>query len=275
MKTMGSFQHELNEMFGEINQVASIVIGFNTVKPDKSSTGQNGIRLVSVNGFKSLSAFAAAVAYTRDHLIGKIIEFVSELDLRDKRALLLQAIACSRKLTCFTIPIAQPAGAGNSTRLRAMIFKTPSFTRNGNELTPGDETRECLLLLTRRYAWLWQMHAEDLVQELCCFLYQVEFWPALTPAGNNTTPTHEKIPVNGNVSALAALSRLFFDHKAIALDNKSKFCRLVADKFCTPKQPRISHKSLKNHFDTPTPETIDFICAELRKMMNNSRKLAL
>lgn len=275
MKTMGSFQHELNEMFGEINQASSIVIGFNAVKHGKPLTGQNAIRLVSVNGFKSFGEFAAAIAHMQDHLIGKIIEFSGKLDLRDKRALLLQAIGCSRRLIYFTLPVSQPANACHPTRLRAMIFKAPSFTCNGTGAVPGDETRECLLRLTRRYAWLWQMHAEDLIQELCCFLYQVEFWPALSTAGNNITSIHEKIPVNGNVSALAALSRLFFEHKAIALDNKSKFCRLVADMFCTPKQPQISPKSLKNHFDSPSPETIDFICAELRKMMNKSRNLTL
>lgn len=275
MKTMGSFQYELNEMFGEINQASSIVIGFNAGKPGKPLTDQNAIRLVSVNGFKSFSEFAAAIAHIRDHLTVKIIEFSGKLDLRDKRALLLQAIGCGRRLTCFTLPVSQSESACHPRRLRAMIFKAPSFTCNGNGAVPGDETREFLLKLTRRHAWFWQMHAEDLVQELCCFLYQVEFWPALSTAGNTTTSIHEKIPVNGNVSALAALSRLFFEHKAIALDNKSKFCRLVADMFCTPKQPQISAKSLKNHFDSPTPETIDFICAELRKMMNKSRKISL
>lgn len=273
MQPIESFQHELNEMFSEFNHASSIVIGFNTGKSGNHLNGRNFPRLVSVNGYKSFREFASGLACMRSHLIGKIIELITDFDLRDKRVFLQQAIGYGRKLTTFTIPCLQPFVSCNSTSLRSVIFRIPSFNRNGTEEIPGVETRKYLLRMTRRYAWFWQMHTENLVQELFCFLYQVEFWPALTPVGNSTKFIHEKIPINSNVSALAALSRLFFEHKTIALDNKSKFCRLVADMFCTPKQPQISHKSLKNHFDSPSPETIDFILAELRKMMNNSRKL--
>lgn len=273
MKNIESFQHELNEMFSEFNHASSIVIGFNTCKSGNHLKDQNLPRLVSVNGYKSFREFAAGLAYMRSHLIGKIIELITDFDLRDKRAFLQQAIGFSRRLTTFTIPAVQPVVTCNSTSLPSVIFRIPSFNRNGTEEIPGVETREYLLRMTCRYASFWQIHIEDLVRELFCFLYQVEFWPALSPVGNSTKFVHEKIPINSNVPALAVLSRLFFEHKTIALDNKSKFCRLVADTFCTPKQPQISHKSLKNHFDTPSPETIDFILAELRKKMNNSRKL--
>lgn len=272
MKNIESFQHELNEMFSEFYHASSIVIGFNTCKSGNHLKDQNLPRLMSVNGYKSFREFAAGLAYMRSHLIGKIIELITDFDLRDKRAFLQQAIGFSRRLTTFTIPASQPSVTCNSTSLPSVIFRIPSFNRNGTEEIPGVETREYLLTMTRRYASFWQMQTEELIRELFCFLYQVEFWPALSPPPDSA-PTRERIPVKTSVQALAALGRLFYDHRAFDLNNKEKFCRLVAASFCTVRQQKISAGSLRNHFDAPTPSTLDYIVEELRKMMQKSRRL--
>jgi hypothetical protein len=95
-----------------------------------------------------------------------------------------------------------------------------------------------------------------------------EFSAAAAPA-----PARLKIPVDSSVAVLGAMARLLYEHHVFDVSNKSLFCRMIAETFTTRRQKEISAGSLKNHFDAPTPEILDMLCAELGKMMKNSRKL--
>lgn len=268
MKSIDCFSHELNELFSELNNAASVVITYTipeAVPPDPDRVLP---RLVAVNGTASFKAYAALVLHQTTTLMNGLIATVADLEMSDKRLFLQQAIRMAKRLTAFTVPPDHaPAGLNSP-----VIFARYRFMFDNTPVNPPDEVLRRLLYQCRRHAWYWQLTSEELVRTLFCFLTQVEFWPALfTNAGPE--PARDRIPVKASVQTLAAFGRLFYEYKVFDMNNKEKFCRLLAASFCTVRQKKISAGSLKNHFDAPTPETLDYLFAEMGKMLKNSRRL--
>jgi len=273
MTPVESFPHLLNEIFSDFNIAASVQINYTVVTNENAVNDKPDVRLISVNGFRSLTTYVNCISSLKANLLCKLIEIVKGLETSTKQIFIQHAIIRGRKFLKIIAYLNHPSEADpvNSQLRNYYGFHNPRFA-NALDHYPDEATKQLLSFLTHRYAWMWKLTIEELIGELQSFLYLVEFLPALTPPVPLPV-SHEKIPIRSSVAALAATARLFFDHQAIALDNKSQFCRLVADMFSTTRQKEISARSLKNHFDSPTPETIGFLVEEFRKMMNNSRDL--
>jgi len=273
MTPIESFPHLLNEIFDDFNTAASVTINYEIALTNTSVHENPEVKVVSVNGFRSLTTFTNCIWSLKANLLCNLIEVVTGLDIQTKRLFIQHAITRSRKYLKTTIPVNPPSDDHDTTtHMRNYYgFNQPRYI-NALDHYPDDETCRLLAFRTRRYATMWKYTVEELIKELQGFFYLAEFLPALTPPVNSP-PGTKKIPVRSSVAELAAMARLFFEHRAIALNNKSQFCRLVAEMFSTPRQKEISARSLKNHFDSPTPETIEFLFEEFRKMMQKFRNL--
>ncbi|MEI7663597.1 MAG: hypothetical protein WCK34_15420, partial [Bacteroidota bacterium] len=151
------------------------------------------------------------------------------------------------------------------------IFANPVFVHEQGE-PPDESTRDKLTRMTSSYAGLWRKFLVDLEDELRCYTFISDYLPLIT-GENSQAAEAGKIPVRSTVEEIAVIARLFYEARLINL-NKSRFCQLLAGAFSTPRQQNISGGSLKNHFDTPAPETVDRINALLCKMQKISRILA-
>jgi hypothetical protein len=269
MKTFDSFPYMLNEIFSEFNDASAIRISYCMLPGEKGE--QPGIRLTGVNGFKSVTTFAAWLFSIRANLLGRVMETLAGLEPHAKRQFLHQAVIRCRRLASVANPWSPDrydiAGIENTDG----FFRHPGFDP-GQGPAPDEVTQQALIRLTRRYALLFTSVVEELTEGLKCLYHLVEFLPVLmNPAPSK--PERDKIPLRVSVQVLGAAARLFYESHEIALDNKAQFCRLVANTFSTTRQRDISFGSLKNHFDCLTPETLDRTCEVFRKMLQNSRKL--
>jgi len=270
-----SFPHLLNEHFSEFNAVSSIRISYSISSTDLSGGATTALKLTGVNGFKSVTTFTGYLNHLHVSLIGKLMEVQPRLDEQGMRLFLKQSMIRCRKLTQVTIPIpveikpGDPDGDGHQ-KLQT-VFYHPIFEHDpGDE--PAEEIKKALLLITHRYAQMFKIVVDELLDELRCFFFLVEFFTVLNiPASLNHHS--EKIPLADNVRILAGVMRLYYESGIFTITNKSEFCRLIASKFSTPHQKDISPGSLKNHFNDPTPETLQLIRDRLGKLMNNSRNL--
>lgn len=273
MKHIDSFPYLLNEIFSELHTAASIVISYNF--PPNNNAGPENERpaVTGVNGFKSLTTFTHYLYHLKNNLMAKLLEPQVEMETQARRLFVRQAIIRCRSYASVTIPLAEEdkPGSDPSYHRTRWGFYRPKFD-HGQGPAPDANTRQHLIRSTQRYANMWRLIGEEFLDELHGLYYLVEFFPVLTqpPASKQV---REKITVRVNVPELGATLRMFFDSRVFDLRNKEKLCRLVAGCFSTPRQQDISAGSLKNHFDAPTPETLDRICAAFGKIRNNSQKL--
>jgi hypothetical protein len=269
MKTFESIPHLLNEIFSKFNAAAKIMISCQCCPGLEEE--HHVVRVTGVNGFKSITTFTDYLFSLRADLVDGIMDVLPGLDIGAKQQFLHHAIIRCRMLVKTTRIFGSSETGNESDGYRHWVFDHPEFDHY-NGAMPDDNTRRELISQTKRYALIFQWVADELLEELKCFYYMVEFLPALSqpPA---MKPVREKIPLRVSVQVLGATARLFFESNEIALSNKTQLCRLVADTFSTPKQRDISFASLKNHFDSLSPETLDRICEGFRKIMQNSRNL--
>lgn len=270
MKNSDSFLHLLNGIFREFSAAAMISLQYTrSMLPDRAQPAVP--RLLAVNGYASFKAFASFLLHLRASLLDEVVTSLADLDATGKHQFLQQAVRAARALTRCTVSGPGGSPVSRIPVLREIFFAKPSFLLDGAVHQPPEEVRKELLWQSRWHAWYWQLTVEALVSELSSFLYQVHFLPVIRQPGKG--PVRDRIPVKTSVQTLAAFGRLLFDNRAFDLNNKEKFCRLVADCFCTIRQKNISPGSLRNHFDAPTPETLSLLMAEMRKMMQNSQRL--
>jgi hypothetical protein len=271
MKKIEHFPHMLNQMFSELNAASKIVISCTI--PSTHHTGlENGSpRLTGVNGCNSVTTFTDYLYSLKAGLLETLSEELPELDVQVRRMFIHQVILRCRSYACITSPLETddyPVNKKGYQQIR-WGFHKPVFNP-GEGPQPDVHAQKILLSLTSRYAYVWRLIGEELLDELHWLHCHATFLPVLNHPPDRK-PAHEKIPLKDNVAELGAMARLFYDNNAIDLDNKTLFCKLIADMFSTPRQKDISPRSLKNHFDCPSLETMDQLREELRQMLNNSQ----
>ncbi len=63
------------------------------------------------------------------------------------------------------------------------------------------------------------------------------------------------------VPQMACFFKMLVDNNLLEVKNKSEFCRRIADLFQSSGNDNLSWRSFKNHFDSPSPDSIRF-CQE-------------
>jgi len=271
MKNLELFPHMLNQMFSELNAASKIVISFST-----SSTGNNGLendspRLTGVNGCNSVTAFTDYLHNLKAGLLERLSDDLPDLDVQARRMFIRQVILRCRSYASVTSPLELDDNPGNNTGSLQIRwgFHHPVFDP-GEGPRPDVYTQKILLRLTSRYASVWRLIGDGLLDELHWLHCHATFLPVLD-LPPDLKPANEKITLRCSVMMLGGLARLFYDINAFAIDNKKLFCEMVPDLFSTVRQKDISPRSLKNHFDTVTPEIMDLIREILRQMLEASQ----
>ena len=133
-----------------------------------------------------------------------------------------------------------------------------------------------VLIKASMFAYNWKLSVNDAIEKLGILKISYEFLPerslAVAPASTGAAssavmPLGNKIIIKRSVAQLAVFIRgLYrmgvFDHK-----NKSELFRIISTFIRTEKQEVISPKSLKNCFDCPPPEAIEFVKVECHRIV--------
>ena len=257
---------------------------------------ERSILLTGVNGYKSLTSFTCFLDQMKKDMLDNLTEAHCKMDAEAGRLFIKQAIIRCRCYAKTITPLAvsefnpfNPKRVDPKKSARSPLavnefnpynpgiccvkwgFFHPKFDP-GNGPAPDLKTQQQLLSRTSGYAGMFRRIGEKLLDELHELSCMVRFLPYLFSA-NDQNQENETIQVNLSVPELSAAFRMFHEFNIINITNKELLCRLVASTFSTRMQKKISPGSLKNHFDSPKPETLERICAGLCEMMKNSQKL--
>ena len=191
-----------------------------------------------------------------------VISFNTVSDLnqgREERSIMLTGVNGYKSLTTYYDYLVQ---------LKKTLLDNLIEAQNKMEA----EASRLFIKQASRYAGIFRRTGERLLDELHELSRLVMFLPLFFFASDQNQ-RNETIQVNLSVPELSAALRMFHEFQVINIRNKELLCRLVASTFSTRVQKKISPASLKNHFDSPKPETLERVCAGLSEIMKNSQKL--
>ena len=107
---------------------------------------------------------------------------------------------------------------------------------------------------------LWDVMAKAF-EKLNMLLTAIEFLPELQVVPGEEENHVEKLKWELTVPQLACFFKMLVDSNLLEVNNKSEFCRSIADLFQSSGSDNLSWRSFKNHFDSPSPDAIRF-CQE-------------
>ena len=122
-----------------------------------------------------------------------------------------------------------------------------------------------VLVKASLFAYYWKNSLNDTVEKLNFIKIYFEYIPNRQVVAERILK-QKKIKINRTVPQLAAYLKLLHNTDVFGNISKAELCRIFAGLFRTEKQEEISHKSLKNHFDSPAPETMKFLRVEFHRM---------
>lgn len=101
-------------------------------------------------------------------------------------------------------------------------------------------------------------------------LVSTSIQPQLLPPGEESPAS--KIKINFSVAELAYFFRAMYDLELIPRQFKTEVCKFIAANFQTKQSGDISWRSVKNHFDAPTPKAVDFCYEKFIHLMQKAKK---
>ena len=261
----------LNQMFSELNAASKIVISFTTSSTHNAGLENDSPRLTGVNGCNSLTTFTDYLYNLKAGLLERLSEDLPELDVQVRRMFIHQVILRCRSYAGVTSPLEKDDNQVNPAGCLQIRwgFHHPAFDP-GEAPQPDVHAQKILFRLTSRYAHVWRLIGDELLDELHWLHCHATFLPVLD-LPPDLKPANEKITLRCSVMVLGGIARLFYDINAFAIGNKKLFCEMVPDLFSTVRQKDISPRSLKNHFDSVNPKIMDLIREILRQMLEASQ----
>ncbi|WP_156832009.1 hypothetical protein [Kaistella palustris] len=88
----------------------------------------------------------------------------------------------------------------------------------------------------------------------------------------NTVQPKQKLKTNLSVKELAYLFRVLYDEEIIDSKHKTDIFNFIAENFSSKQKEDISANSIKNAFDTPDFNTVDFWQEKFTHFMQKARK---
>lgn len=275
MKTIDSLPILLDELFIGLSDAAGVVVCYKSIATATDPPGKTLYTVVSVNGHLTLPAYTCAMNDLQATLLMRIME--TEQQLAPEARLVFLRLAMIR---CKKLSLATATCRGNGNQPNSCIvtddcreFSNPACVNMDGPDNP-DEAIEAVRRLTRPHAALWQLIIREIQLDLNCSYKlnegsRVHIHQRQTRA--SITENKTKLPVRGNVALMAAFCRMLYDCKVFELNNRAKFCRIIAGMLSTRFRQEISPASFKNHFDAPAPDNFQKISAELGKMQHYVR----
>lgn len=107
-------------------------------------------------------------------------------------------------------------------------------------------------------------------------LRELEKASRISPAGmaaRLSVKQPDKIRLNCTVAFFSALMRVLCDRNLVDKPNVSDLCRKVSGTCSTTRQQNLSPRSIRNHFDDPSPDVLEALLNEFRMCGNYTANL--
>jgi len=243
----------LDSAFDMLEEESAISIRFSVCFDQEAGAGNREFIVHSVNECESSDEFRRKL----DRMVSAFLEQIHQQALKmDKSQCTLymngalERMHSLRNMVCFNRKLALRSG-----KRPCWVFHNPVFDCTQQQPVPG-YVRNALLRITSPYAFAWKSAMAECTSRLRDMEFYLSFVEASRAATAEEIPHFNKMLIKTPVPALACFIYAASDAGLIHSDTKQQLYRLCCGFFCTDNAPEISPKSFRNHFDNPTPETL-------------------
>jgi hypothetical protein len=268
MEHMDTYGFILDEIFYQIDEFSRIIIDYQLNESSGGKQPGNSFSVLLVNGHKDPRAFYHFMVFLCNGIIHRVIDHLPNLASGEQAVFIDYAIRRFNKLRSIACCIESPAEFTNMYGKRTpliWVFKR-EFIDPGTETEKSLPVPEAVLVKASLFAYYWKNSLQDTAEKLNFIRTYYEYIPD-RPVIAAPVMKPVKIKINRTVPQLAGYLRLLHKMDVFGSISKAELCRLFAGLFQTEKQEEISPKSLKNHFDSPPPEAMEFLKVEFHRMI--------
>jgi hypothetical protein len=271
MIKIGSFPYLIDDVLGELEMAAQIRIDCIAVSETDLTPNDMRVMVVAVNGMEKAWQYLHLIEHLKTKALARFREVIPQIDPGDLDTFIDQALRRIRRMACSVIIIEYDTCEKVSHRETYWSFgQMQCFLEDVESYDP-------LVYLdamgqTSRYAWIYYLEMKRLEERIGSFAGAMLTLPVKSPAEEKNI-TGQKIMLNCTVGFLGALVRVACDRGLIDRPNVSGLCRWIAENFSTIRQENLSPRSIRNHFDDPSPEMLEKVEMELQVWQKYSESL--
>jgi len=215
-------------------------------------------RIRSVNGFRSVEEFQHATSEVASGFMDNLAQKIRNCprkyrqkfgeDALDRFVELMTLVAYERgSYSCHAFYEEPEPGY--------FMFMQPIFS--GHHYHNSAIYMDQILVSASDYAWAWWDVMADLLESLKILVTTVHLLPEIHAEAIDA-PDFEKIRMRLTVPQLACFFKLFVKGNLIDVVNKTELFKSIAEVFQTKGQDNLSWRNVKNHFDSCSPDAIEF-----------------
>ncbi|MEI7492883.1 MAG: hypothetical protein WCK92_15895 [Bacteroidota bacterium] len=305
MEQMDTFGYMLDEIFYPIEDYSKIVIDYQANEERRNEEYCESFTVISVNGSFDPQVFSLALELLYKDLMSNIKKKLFCLARSEWPEYLDSAIRRLKQLKTI-IRCVEPSGELIDTNWENPR-KSWVFDREPGTVNRDSETVSALsiglkgvpaevLVKTSMYAYCWRKRVKEYVRNMEFLRYyylhvqEVPMVVVAAPAYDSVhvaclmggsaegspakrkiaacSPMPEKIKVHRSVPQMAGYLWLLHRNGVFGNMPKTELCRKFAAFFQTSHREEISEHSLKNHFDSPSEEVLQFLRGECHLMVS-------
>ena len=280
MKNSNSIPHNLNTIFHKLNNATNITITC-TRSSNLSETQEKepDFTIHEVNGFKTPAEYYDFLLSLCAGARLAIINDLQHLHQSEKAAFLMEAFNrvdfIREKVSTVILP-AETSSQEPTRYLSLKGFNNVTFDSDNKQSSPPSANNRSLLIQQDLYACQLKKAINILSMQLITIATTIEHHQDICIVGSLTSPYPlKKLRIRGSVPYAATFGRILYDDDIFDIHNKSEFCRIFSSTFSTIQQDDISWHSLKNHFNCPSLEALNFWDIKISDWRKYIRKLTI
>jgi len=243
----------LDTAFDRLEEESAISIRFSLCFDLEAGAESREFIVHSVNGCESPEEFRRKL----EHMVMAFLEQIHQqaVKMEKNQCTLyideaLERMQILRNTVCFNRQSALRSG-----NRPCWVFHKPVFECTQEQPIPG-YARNALLRITSPYAYAWKSVMAECAGRLRDIGFYLSFMGASQPTTAAEIPHFNKLMIKTPVPALACFIFAASDAGLIHAGTKQELYRICCAMFSTSNAPEISPKSFRNHYDYPTPETL-------------------
>ena len=257
MMNKNEFQFQIDGILKEARNSSVITICCMKAKASKASGKKNEITVLSVNGFsdplefkKSLRLLALKIEEDTMQRQAGLAQFLRP-QLLDEVS---QAITNMMESTIRLIP--DENGISGKDQTESAWEFIGANIRVGSKRAMDPTAIKTINDSVKEFAHAYRLIFGRLLSKLGILSMMVQY--VRTEAQGNPSQNEGKIVIETTVAKFAALNRIFYERGMFGECNKTELCPLLSSFYCLSSRDSISSNSFRNHFCTPTSESLAF-----------------
>ncbi|MEI6682443.1 MAG: hypothetical protein WCO44_07435 [Bacteroidota bacterium] len=260
MHSTASFPYLVDYLLGDLEEASRIRIECRRAD-NKNPAVSGNLVILSVNGCNTSSSFLHLMEHLRAQTMDMLRENLGQVSAGDTEAFFGLLQRRLRKIIHAVVVMKFPLHDENRQNRATWVMKMVNCRLEG-EQTQDRVTMEEAVGLTRRHAWIYYLVLKKL-EEWLNSLTGASLGIMVLSKGLFSGMPNRKFRLSCTVSFFCAMLRLLCDRNIFENPNISELCRSIAAGCSTSRQENLSPHSLRNHFDDPSPETLEELLAEV------------